>query len=371
VPAQVQVVRAFALVAAGNLAIRGRFAARLALPDRWISWWPDAVRRGVRLLREHRADAIFSTYPIATAHVIGSSLARRSGLPWIADFRDPMAQDGYPPDPATWTRFKQIEQDAFARAGACTFTTPSAARTYRARYPGSHARVEVIENGYDEEAFAAAERELGTPVPLQDGVLTLVHSGIVYPEERDPRQLFAALAMLKAGGTDGRRLRVRFRAPVHEAMLAGLAREHGVADMVEVLRAVGYREALAEMLRADGLLVLQAANCNEQVPAKLYEYLRARRPIIALTDAAGDTAAVLRRAGIAHTAGLDDAPAIAALLASFVRGRHDGLRPDEAAVHGASRLARTEALARLLDALVPAAADRTPARAVPAHVEPC
>jgi glycosyltransferase involved in cell wall biosynthesis len=369
VPAHVHVERAFALDTARHLAIRGRYPARLALPDRWISWWPDAVRRGRRLVREHDVAAIFSTYPIASAHVIGHSLAQRSRLPWIADFRDPMAQQDYPPEPARRARFEQIEQDVFALARACTFTTESAARTYRARYADSRARIEVIENGYDEDAFAAAELDVAH-APLHQGALTLVHSGIVYPDERDPRHLFAALARLKAAGVGPERVRARFRAPVHETMLGDLARRHGVEDMVEVLPAIPYREALAEMLRADGLLVLQAANCNEQVPAKLYEYIRARRPIVALTDAAGDTAAVLRRAGVIDIAPLDDEHAICALLGRFARGQRDGLQPRETAVQAASRLARTEALARLLDALAAAGvADGAPARAV--RATPC
>lgn len=352
VPAKVHVERAFALDTARHLALRGRYPARLALPDRWISWWPDAVRRGRRLLREHRIAAIMSTYPIASAHVIGHSLARRSGLPWIADFRDPMAQEGYPPEPERWRRFKQIEQDVFGLARACTFTTESAARTYRAAYPDSRARVEVIENGYDEDAFVAAELDAAGS-PLHQSALTLVHSGIVYPEERDPRRLFAALALLKSAGIGAARLRLRFRAPVHESMLADLARRHAVEDMVEVLPPVPYREALVEMLRADGLLVLQAANCNEQVPAKLYEYLRARRPIVALTDAAGDTAGVLHRAGVVDIAPLDEEHAICGLLGRFAQGQREGMRAQEAAVDGASRLARTEMLGRLLDSLTP------------------
>jgi hypothetical protein len=79
--------------------------------------------------------------------------------------------------------------------------------------------------------------------------------------------------------------------------LRGLLGQLRIDDIVMLEPRVGYREALAEMLAADGLLVLQAANCNYQVPAKLYEYLRARRPILALTDAAGDTAQTLADAG--------------------------------------------------------------------------
>jgi hypothetical protein len=143
VPARLTVKRAFALDTARQLAIGGRYLGWLARPDRWMTWRFAAVGAGLSLVREHAPHAIWSTYPIATAHVIGRALARKTQLPWIADFRDPMAQDGYPADPATWKSFKDIEREAIADARLATFTTPGAAREYRRRYPasgGSHPR---------------------------------------------------------------------------------------------------------------------------------------------------------------------------------------------------------------------------------------
>src|SRR5688572_14047263 len=344
------VERAFALDSARHLAIGGRYPGWLARPDRWISWWPGAVIAGTRLLAQHRPDAIFSTYPIATAHLIGGSLARRGRVPWVADFRDPMAQDGYPEDPKTWRSFKAVEERVFAHAAACTFTAPSALALYRDRYPDAKPHLELIENGYDEEAFAQGTGD--SREPLNPGVTTVLHSGIVYPDERDPTQLFQALETLKARGTDGRTLRIRFRAAVHEGLLRELAGRHRVEDMIEVLPHAPYREALAEMSRADAVLVLQAANCNAQVPAKLYEYLRARRPLIAFTDARGDTAAVLRESGVASIASLDDPQQIGELLARFVRGERAGTAATEQAIARASRVERTAQLARLLDRVV-------------------
>ena len=107
------------------------------------------------------------------------------------------------------------------------------------------------------------------------------------------------------------------------------------------------------MMRADGLLVLQARNCNEQIPAKVYEYLRCRRPIIALTDPPGDTAEMLRRAGIDNIARLDSSEDIAHELRRFLDTLRRGapILPNEAFMTAASRLERTRELARLLDGL--------------------
>ena len=77
----------------------------------------------------------------------------------MADFRDPMAQVGYPADPKTWSAFKRIEGAVHANAARCVFTTPGAAGVYRARYAESADRIRVIENGYDDESFAAGKRK--------------------------------------------------------------------------------------------------------------------------------------------------------------------------------------------------------------------
>ncbi|HET9977952.1 MAG TPA: glycosyltransferase [Burkholderiaceae bacterium] len=353
IPDDTVVERAFALDMR-RIALRGRYVAALARPDRWISWKFDAVRRGLRMIERYRPAAIWSTYPIATAHAIGAELQRRSGLPWLADFRDPMAQDGYPADPKTWRSFKAIEQRAIEAAACSVFTTPSAARAYRTRYPAAASRIVLLENGYDEDSFAAAEAALGAPQPLNPGAVTLLHSGIVYPSERDPTQLMAALGRLRRQGrVSPQGLRLRFRAAVHDDLLRRLAEQHGVADLVETLPPLPYRDALAEMMCADALLVMQGDNCNEQVPAKVYEYLRAKRPILCLADPAGDTAAVMREAGADAIAKLESGAAIEAVLPPFVQAVATGsaVLASAAAVQRASREQRSAALAGLLQSV--------------------
>jgi glycosyltransferase involved in cell wall biosynthesis len=352
VPAGTVVRRAFALDAARHLAIKGRYISATARPDRWVSWRFDAVRQGMRMIREFSPQVIWSTYPIATAHMIGSELQRRSGLPWVADFRDPMAQDDYPADKKTWESYKRIEERALSRAALSVFTTPSAASEYRRRYPDAAVRVRVLENGYDEESFATADFSEASR-PLIPGALTLLHSGIVYPSERDPTQLMAALRRLHDAGTiTPDCLRVRFRAPVSVDLMRRIAADHGVTAYVELLPPIPYKTALAEMLRADGLLVMQASNCNAQIPAKLYEYMRAGRPMVCLCDPAGDTAQVLRGAGVQAMARLDDTDEICGLLTRFlVEPNSPAALPEAAFVRQASRLGRTEVLAEWLDEL--------------------
>ena len=353
VPPGTVVRRAFALDTARHLSLHGRYVGAMARPDRWVSWRFDAVRQGMAMIRQYRPKAIWSTYPIATAHLIGAALHRKSGLPWIADFRDPMAQDGYPADPLTHRQYVQIESDALRHAARTTFTTPGAAAEYARRYPHAAGHIQVVENGYDEATFAGLDTAaIAREGPLNPGAITLLHSGIVYPSERDPTQLMVALRRLHdAGAIAPGALKLRFRAAVADDLLHRLADQHGVRGYIETCPAMPYKQALAEMLRADALLVMQADNCNAQIPAKVYEYLRAGRPILGLADPAGDTAGVLRRAGLTDLAALESADAIEQALARFLdalRAGRAGL-PHAQAVRDASRQARSEAMARLLN----------------------
>lgn len=355
IPAGTVVRRAFALDTGKHLSWRGSYVAAMARPDRWMSWRFDAVRQGMSLVRQFKPTVIWSTYPIATAHLIGADIQRRTGLPWVADFRDPMAQDDYPPDAKTREQYVQIERHALLTAAASTFTTPGAAAEYRLRYPAAAPRVHVLENGYDEETFADIAARPGMHAgPLNPGATTLLHSGIVYPSERDPTQLMVGLRRLhESKVVVPGMLKVRFRAAVAEELLRRLATDCGVEAYVEILPPLAYREALVEMLRADALLIMQASNCNAQIPAKLYEYMRARRPILCLSDPAGDTASALRAAGVTAVARLDDAPDIERLFRQFLR--RDGIPlqtlADDLAIQTASRRRRSQALAHLLGAV--------------------
>ncbi len=352
IPPEAVVHRAFALDTSRHLAVGGRYVRAMALPDRWVSWVLGGVPAGLRMIRRHRPQVIWSTYPIASAHLIGLALARLTRLPWIADMRDPMTDVDYPTNPLTRRVYRWIEDQAVRHSCAVVCTTAGAVRNYQQRYPQvPPERFLLVENGYDEENFAGAST-VAQPAPAPDAPFVLVHSGIIYPSERDPVELFAALADLQAAGqlVPGQ-LRVVLRATAHDEYLAGLIARHGVGAFVTLAPHIPYRDALAEMLTADGLLVLQAANCNHQIPAKVYEYMRARRPVLALTDPVGDTAGALLQAGIDTIAPLDNRQRIAQALLRFMAQVRAGTAPvaTPAAVAGASRRARAAQLARLLD----------------------
>jgi len=348
---RVSVHRAFAFDTSKHLSFNGRYPGFLALPDRWISWWLGAVPTGLRLIRHYRPDVIWSTYPIATAHVIGYTLHRLTGIPWVADFRDPMTDEAYPPDPRTRRAYRWIERKTMRHCAQAVFTTPGTQQDYATRF--SHlpaSRFGLIENGYDEENFSTAP--VSAPHAHPKKPVVLVHSGIIYPSERDPVHFFQALALLsQQGAISADTLKVVLRATAHDGYLKPLIAQYGIGHLVFLAPPIPYREALSEMLDADGLLILQASNCNHQIPAKLYEYLRAQRPILALTDPQGNTAAALRQAGIDTIAALDSTEDIVRALPNFLELIERDAAPmasmDRVLTH--SRRAKTGELSQLLD----------------------
>src|SRR4029453_1880584 len=122
IPSSLEVHRAFALDAARHLAVSGSFPRVLALPDRWWSWSLGAVPAGLRLIRRFNPDVLWTTYPGATAHLIGAALHRLTAIPWVAVFRDPMAQDDSPADPLTHKTFEWIERRTLKACAKAIFT---------------------------------------------------------------------------------------------------------------------------------------------------------------------------------------------------------------------------------------------------------
>lgn len=325
-PVSIKVKRAFSLDTARHLAYKGRYFNWMALPDRWISWLPFAVIAGLKVIRQEKPSVIWSTYPIATAHLIGWVLHRLTGLPWVADFRDSMVDDVFPSYGIRRRVYQWVEKLTVEACDVAVFTTTGAVDLYKRRYPHlSGNKWHLIPNGYNEEIFRDVEQRLSAKPALVGRPLILIHSGILYPSERDPRPFFQAIAELKAGGElSSESICIVLRATGHDELYSQLLKEAEVDDIVKLGPEVSYREALSEMLLADGLLIFQASNCNHQVPAKLYEYFRAGRPIFALTDKQGDTARTLIEAGLKTVVSLNDKDEIKTGLLDFIDALENG-----------------------------------------------
>jgi glycosyltransferase involved in cell wall biosynthesis len=319
IPQHASVFRAAALDAARHFSIRGWYPEILGVPDRYSSWLLGAVPLGLKLIRKLKPRVIWSTYPVATAHLVAYILSRLSGLPWVADFRDPMVYESWPETRLARGAHQWIERMSARHAARSVFVARSAQEYFLDKYGAAErAATELIPNGYEESAF---DDGAGPTKASDASTITLVHAGILDVPDRDPEELFAALAEMKREGEPNiPRLRIILRATGHDQLHARRIAQYGLEDTVSLEGAIGYREALNEMCSSDGLLLFQGPQCNRQIPAKLYEYLRAGKPILAIVDRAGDTHRQLVDVGANTIAQFGDRASIHQTLTTFLVG---------------------------------------------------
>src|SRR6185312_8547382 len=325
IPAEVKVIRAFALDTQKHLSLKGRYFRHTALPDRWVTWALGATLAGDFEISRNNINVILTTFPIASAVLAGYLLHRMTGIPWVADFRDSMTEKNYPRDPLTRQVYLWLEEKAVWHASRLIFTAESTRQMYLDRYPQlSPEKCLVISNGYDEEDFV----RLPEPSAQTLGRVRIQHSGLIYPEERNPVPFFRALAQLKKQQViQAASLSVDLRACGDDERYKQIVTELGIQDIVNFLPALPYRQSLEDTNHSDALLLLQGLTCDHQVPAKAYEYLRLQKPILALTSNTGDTARLLNECSGATIIDIADEDAIVRGLPAFLMAVQDGTHP--------------------------------------------
>ena len=264
----------------------------------WGAWLPFAAAGCYRAIRDHRPDAVLTSGPPHAIHLLGRHLHRRTGLPWVADFRDPWVAG----DPSQTSRKvpgweARAEPSVMREADAIVVNTPGARDLLCHAYPRYAAKMTSITNGYDPESF-----EANSAPPLSGPTIEIVHAGEIYAN-RSPGPLLEAVRQLEAPALGGRTLRVRLignlanqkQQPEIEDMIRGAANAS-----VSVEGQVTYAQSIRAMVQADVLLLLDTPGRRAGVPAKLYEYIGANRPILALAEPDSDVAWVLRESQLPH-----------------------------------------------------------------------
>ena len=346
------VKRSMAFNAAIHFSIKGRYFSWMALPDRWSSWVLFGFFSGLRFIKKNKPTIIVASYPHPSALLLALLLHKATGLPLVADFRDPMLYLNHSIKGARKKVYQWIERHVVRSCRYATFTTASAIDKYiKIKYPCFESKYRLIENGFDEKDFIEAENKLQSIKAVKKNKFVLLHSGGIFPDERNPTHFFEALSILKdQGEIKPTNFKVMLRAPGDKDFCLSMIQRFGLDDIVFVYPKINYLDALVEMLSVDGLLVLQGSSCNFQVPAKIYEYFRAKRPILALTDKKGETAKLMQVAGINSIASLDNTVDIIKHTKRFIQQCQSGEEfvPTNDFISQQSRRSRTHQLAELL-----------------------
>ena len=265
-----------------------------AIPDQESAWLLPAVVRGLLAAASRRPDVVYSSAPPWTGHLVARALSAALRRPWVADFRDPWARAPWRENRPDFVRrmLARLERMVIRRADAVLFVTEGNRRDFEACYGSAAAeRFHLIPNGCDPSEFDGL-----TASPPHDRFV-LLHAGSLYGG-RDPLPLLRAVAAaIVRGAIDPARFRLRLvgQTTVPGVDLDAITRELGLTGVLEVVPRVPREQSLTEMLSASALLLVQPVT-TVSVPGKVYEYLAAGRPILALT-AEGETADIVRASG--------------------------------------------------------------------------
>lgn len=259
----------------------------LFIPDARVLWVKPSVNYLEKYCKENQIETIITTGPPHSLHLIGLQLKERLSIHWIADFRDPWTTIGYHKElmltEKSAKKHKDLEQQILTAADKIIVTSPTTKGDFGKLTPKP---IEVITNGYDVEKVA--------PTTL-DTAFTLAHIGSLL-SDRNPRILWKALKELVKevpGFKDNFKLKLIGK--VSQEVLDAID-EFRLGKFVENLGYVSHNEAILHQRNSQVLLLIEIDSEETRciIPGKLFEYMVAERPIIAIGPNKADFEAILK-----------------------------------------------------------------------------
>ena len=321
-------------------------------PDPRCMWIGPSVRFLKKYLKEHPVDLIVSTGPPQSMHLIGRRLALETGLPWIADFRDPWTKIFYfkhlSMTHSTERWHKKMEMKVLDDASVVVAVSPLVQQEFQAM---TSTRVELITNGFDECDFAAEpchEAEGGS-----DNEFCITHTGL-FAADGNPTVLWEVLAEKCASDNAFRKaLKIKLIGKTDESILTAL-NEAGLSECVKNIGYLPHSEAV-EQQRNASLLILPLRKEPEYkavLPGKLFEYLASRRPVLGIGQKDGAMAMILNETKTGVVLDWEDREAIACHIDSCWEKHLAGkLVTDGADISQFTRRSLTRRMAQLFDSL--------------------
>lgn len=328
--------------------VRGNFFR----PDPRCLWIRPSVRYLKKYLEEHPVDLIVTTGPPQSMHMIGLRLAKETGLPWVADFRDPWTKIFYfkhlSMTPATERWHKKMEKAVLDEASAVVAVSPLVQQEFQAM---TDTPVELITNGFDECDFPS-EKDTEAYGGL-DKDFTITHTGL-FAADGNPTVLWDVLREKYQADDDFRkRLRIKLIGKNDEQILKAL-KDRGLQ---EALTDMGYQphSVAVEQQRKASILILPLRKEPEYkavLPGKLFEYMASERPVLGIGQPDGAMAMILGEAKTGTVLDWDDKKGISEYIEKCWKMHLEGrLTTVGADISRFTRRSTTRQMAGLFDRL--------------------
>jgi glycosyltransferase involved in cell wall biosynthesis len=329
--------------ASKQLQLAGR---RLLVPDENVSWNLTAIPAAIRIMRREGIDVVVTTSPPSSVHLVGAAVKRATGTPWVADLRDSVVAHPHRQTERMLVRAKEQGEHAIAKlisrsADGIVCVSDAIAEEMRAGNPNGE--VATIANGSDFDDFTGLEH-------LASERFRITHTGSFFGK-RDPRPFLTAL---RDSGLD---IQARFLGDFRSSDREW-AEKLELGDKLELIPYAPRRRSLELQRDSEALLLLipEAGGRGKGVlSGKVFEYLAAERPILALVPPDGAAAALIRDAGAGVVVAPDDVEGIKTALNELHTRWRDGaleapaLSPEWR--RRVSRRSRVEEFAQLLERL--------------------
>jgi glycosyltransferase involved in cell wall biosynthesis len=321
---------------------------RLLVPDENVSWNLTAIPAAIRIVRREEIDVVITTSPPSSVHLVGAAVKKATGVKWVADLRDSLVANPHRRAESLLVRTKEQGEHAVARlvarnADAITCVSDAIADELRERAP--RGRVVTISNGSDFDDFAGLERH-------HSDRFRLTHAGSFFGK-RDPRPFLTAL---EGSGLDD--VVVRFLGDFRSSDREW-AETRALGDRLELIPYAARRRSLELQRDSEALLLLipdAGGRGRGVLSGKVFEYLAAERPILAVVPPDGAAANLIREAGAGIVVAPDDVAGMTAALRDLHRdwkaGTLDGAPLTDEWRRKVSRRTRSEELVRLLEQVV-------------------
>lgn len=322
--------------------------ATVFIPDARVAWLLTAVRKGVDLCKKYDVDAIYSSSPPYTCALIARAVKRRTGLPWVAGFRDPWTD--FLTTPKRWflpaAIDRSLERSVFREADGVECAWTGIIDDALRKYPDlDRGKFEHIPNGYDSADFPNVQY-----VPNQ--VFTITYTGSMYGR-RTPKAFLGALELLaKADTLKPSEICLqfigRFGDEVHDMMDRSI-----FSESILRLGYVPHSQSIAFVMKSEAslLIVDDAKESAEIVPGKVYEYLGIGRPIIAIAPKGSAIEELITRTNSGMCAPSTDLLAISRIIGTLLDRWRDGTpltQPDTKTIEQYERRNSAQQLATLL-----------------------
>lgn len=269
-----KIYRAKCLNLKKTLSYKGKYFSFVEMFEKIWPWYFTGKRLGCRIIEEFKPDFIISTYPAFTAHCIAYYLVNEFNIPWIMDYRDPLRQHYDCNYKNLNYLYFILEKKFIGKCSGALFTSDEARFMYRKLYSTHKQKFITIRNGYDQIMPDNSSNER----------ILILHSGVLYPDDRNIDELICAIAdFLNCFPDYILKTIVRFRGAEATLHQTKLIEKLGLSNIIEFKPSICYSESIIEMSEANILLVVQNGVLTNQIPGKIYDYIASRKLIICYT----------------------------------------------------------------------------------------